>query len=149
MKCDRPLTLLLCSLIVGAAWLAAATRGVDRIMLAGAITITLLCVAIMLHHLTIADAGIAVQRPTAPVARDEAAEFRRVLFNLCAALKLGLRFCEDHLDSEPEVLIEQLQQMSDHINSFVNHTTCSVRFYHRAWWQWRPRVWWPWRPRAR
>lgn len=125
----------MCVLIVAAAWIAALTQGTSVIGLASAVSITLLCVAITLLRFPSHSATTRDRR--APTHKDESAEFRRGLFNLCAALKLRIRFCEEHLDHEPATLIEQLQQMSDHINSFVNHSTRSVRFYADARWPWR------------
>lgn len=145
MRSDRPLTLLLCSLIVIAAWLVVVTGGSDAATLATAVVTTLLCAAIALHHVRGPSRRFAVASPRGPIPRDESAEFRRSLFNLCAALKLGLRYCEDHLDTEPEALIEQLQRMSDNINVFVCQITRPVRFCERALWPWRPRSRWPWR----
>jgi hypothetical protein len=137
MRCDRPVTLLLCSLIIAAAWAAAGLRGIDRITLASTCAVTLLCAAIMLHYvrpLRRRAGGTGIGRP-AP--RDESAEFRRGLFNLCAALKLGVRYCEDHRDCERDALIEQLRQMSDHINRFVNDTAGPGGMRRRARWPWR------------
>jgi len=125
----------MCVLIVGAAWIAALAQGAGGIALASAVSITLLCVAITL--LRFPSRSAATENRRAPKQKDESAEFRRGLFNLCAALKLRIRFCEEHLDHEPDALIEQLQQMSDHINSFINQTTRPVRFYGRAPWPWR------------
>jgi len=145
VRSDRPLTLFLCLLIVIAAWLVAVTGGSAVAALATAIVITLLCAAIALHHVRGPRRQFVVESTRRPMPRDESAEFRRSLFNLCAALKLGLRYCEDHLDTEPEALIEQLQRMSNNINEFVAHATRPVRFCERALWPWRPRSRWPWR----
>jgi len=146
---DRPLTLVLCALIVVGAWLTAAVHGCECMMIAIAGAITLLCAAVALHHVKGPKSRAVIPGGCLPLARDEGSDFRRNLFNLCAALKLGLRFCEDHLHAEPEALIEQLQQMSDNINAFVNEATRPVRFCERAPWPWRlsagRRVRWPWR----
>ena len=146
MRPDRPITLALCLLIVGAAWLAARADHFDRFALISAGAITLLCAVIVLLRRPTRRTMPETPQPYAP--KDEAAEFRKDLFNLCAGLKLGIRFCEDHLDAEPDDLIERLQQMSDSIASFVNEATRPVRFYQRARWTWRVFTRWPWRPNS-
>jgi len=144
VKLDRPLTVLICCLIVAAAWMAAHTAGWLRPALASAAAITVMCAALVFLRLptrrSIADS------PRRQPKRDESAQFRRKLFNLCAALKLGIRFCEDRLEAEPEELIEQLQQMADNIDSLINETTRPVRFGEATPWPWRyARSLWPWR----
>lgn len=144
MRLDRPLTLLICLLIMAAAWLAALAQGGARAPLISAAGITVMCGVIALLRSPIKRALPEIPR-RAP-RRDESAEFRRALFDLCAALKLGVRYCEDHLEAEPEVLIEQLEQMADNINAFVERTVRPIKFYARAPWPWRyARVLWPWR----
>jgi hypothetical protein len=146
VKLDRPITTFLCLLIVVAAWVAARSEGFDRYALITAGAITLLCIAIVVLRLPKRTEVLDIAREYAP--RNESAEFRKDLFNLCAGLKLGIRFCEHHLDAEPEELIEQLQQMSDNISSFVNETTRPIRLGQRACWTWRAIARWPWRPDA-
>ena len=138
MRLDRPLTLILSALIVMGAWATAIYRGMDLLTLATTGAITLLCAAIILHYISAPARPVGREDRGKPSSRDEAAlEFRRGLFNLCAALKLGIRFCENHLDSEPDALIEQLQQMSDNIDAFVNEATRPVRFRQRGRWPFR------------
>jgi hypothetical protein len=133
----------MCLLIVAAAWLAAGAEHFDRFALISAAAITVLCAAIVLLRLPTRAAPPESAREYAP--RDESAEFRRDLVNLCAGLKLGIRFCENHLDAEPDELIEQLQQMSDNIDSFVNQTTRPMELREHGHWSWRIAARWPWR----
>jgi len=148
LRLDRPSTALICLLIVVAAWLAVVAQKWDWIAVASASAITLLCAAVVLHYVSTTVSRVIPERPRRPARTDEAAQFRRGLFNLLAALKLGIRYCEDHLEAEPERLIEQLEQMYDNIDSFINQTVRPVRFYQRARWHWRLYPRWPWRPNA-
>jgi hypothetical protein len=148
LRLDRPLTAFICALIVVATWLAALAQHWNYIAVAGAIATTLLCAAVLLHYVRITVSYAIPERARRPAITDEAAQFRRGLFNLLAALKLGIRYCEDHLDAEPEQLIEQLEQMYDNIDSFINQTVRPVRFCERVRWRWRLYPRWPWRPNA-
>ena len=144
MTRGHPLTWAACALIACAAWLVACTQAWNTMPVVCAATITALCAAIVLLRSPVRHR--VVEHAHLPRERDESAEFRRGLFDLCAALKLGVRFCEEHLDSQPEVLIEQLQRMCDNINCFVNDATRPVRFSQQSRWPWRyARVRWPWR----
>ncbi|UCH36146.1 MAG: hypothetical protein JSV65_07280 [Armatimonadota bacterium] len=148
MRPGRPLTFSACVLIACAAWTVALTQAWNVVSVVCAASITALCAAIVLLRSPVRHR--VPEHPHRPRQRDESAEFRRGLFDLCAALKLGVRFCEEHLDSQPEVLIEQLQQMCDNISCFVNDTTRPVRFSQSGRWPWRyARVLWPWRTDAK
>lgn len=144
MKLDRPLTVLICFLIVAAAWMAAHTTGWLRPALASAAAITVLCTGLILLRLP--THRVVVYEPRRRAKRDEAAEFRRKVFNLCAALKLCIRFCEERLEAEPEELMEQLLQMVDNINALINETMRPVRLTPGRPWPWHyARSLWPWR----
>ena len=114
--------------------------------MAEASAVTLLSVAVVFHYVRITVGPPLAVAPSRQSRRQESAEFRRNLVNLVAALKLGIRFCEDHLDADPGELVEQLEQMADNISAFANRAVRPVRFDGQARWQWRlhPR-WWPWR----
>lgn len=134
MSSRQRLTLLTCLLVMNAAWLAAVTRGRADVALASAALISLLCAAIVLLRVpSIARLKEDLQKPAA---EDESAEFRRGVFELCAALKLGIRFCEQHLHSEPDALLEELERMRENISTFVNRIARPVRFYARRRWPW-------------
>ena len=146
VRLERPLTSLICLLIVIGAWAAVPLQGWSWVAVAEASAVTLLSAAVVFHYIRIT---VGPPLPVAPIRRpkrEESAEFRRNLLNLVAALKLGIRFCEDHLDGDPGDLVEQLEQMADNISAFANQTARPVRYYDRPRWQWRlhPR-WWPWR----
>jgi len=133
---DQPLTAVICLLIAGAAWWSAFAQGATSIALASAAVITALCAAITILRLP-----ARRQLPPVPVREKpqcESSEFRRSLFNLCAALKLGIGFCERHLDSDPDILVEHLESMRDHICDFVNETVHPVRLRATSRWPWRP-----------
>ena len=143
MTQSRSLTAPLCLLITIAAWLLAFVQGATTTELACAVVITALCAALALL------ACMAPKRPAQiPLTRKpqcETAEFRRRLFDLCAALKLGIGFCERHLDSEPELLIAHLEQLSEHIHTFVNESVCPVEFSAHTPSRAHGRLHWPWR----
>lgn len=135
MKLNRPLTALICLAIAASAWIAVLSRDRIEVALAAASLVSVLCAAILLLRLpSTADRG---EKRPGPTQKDASAEFRRGVFQLCAALKLGIRFCEEHLHSDPDRLIEELERMNAHIGSFVNGITRPVRFYQRARWPWR------------
>jgi hypothetical protein len=132
---SRQLTALICVLITAAAWLSALAHGGNEIALVTAALITVLCAAILVLRLP--GASQAEERQPSPKRRDEAEQFRRGLFELCAALKLGIRFCEDNLHAPPDRLVEELERMQDHISSFVNAVARPVGFYRRPRWPWQ------------
>lgn len=116
--------------------------------MAGASAVTLLSVAVVFHYVRITVGPPLTVAPSRQSRRQESAEFRRNLFNLIAAVKLGIRFCEDHIDSKPEDLMEQLEQMADNIGAFVNQAARPVRFDDNTGWRWRLHPRWPWRANA-
>jgi len=135
MSLSRPITALICLLIAGITWLAVLSGHRTEIALAAASMVSVLCAAILLLR-----RPSAVQTPEKPCTsrkKDESAEFRRGLFQLCAALKLGIRYCEDHLHSEPDRLLAELERMQENIGSFINGVARPVRFYQRVHWPWR------------
>jgi hypothetical protein len=145
VRLDRPLTSVMCMLIVLGAWLAALLQGWTWVALAEAIVVTLLATAVLLHYIRVISGPPVSSIPRELPRRQESAQFRRNLFNLLAALKLGIRFCEDHMNGEPEELVNQLEQMSENIDAFVNQIARPVRFYQRGSWAWRLHPRWPWR----
>lgn len=137
MSPKPPLVLLICLFIMGAAWLAALSRGRAEVALASATIISLLCAAIILLRVPdTADGEENTHESPAEAESDELAEFRRGVFELCAALKLGIRFCEQHLHSEPDALLTELERMRENISTFVNRIARPVRFYARRRWSW-------------
>jgi len=137
------LLLLVCLFIMGAAWLAALSGGRAEVALVSATIISLLCAALLLLRLpdTAGSGGEETSRqPPADTESEELAEFRRGVFELCAALKLGIRFCEQHLHSEPDALLAELERMRENISTFVNRVARPVRFYARRRWPWNATV---------
>jgi hypothetical protein len=143
MRLNPPLTTLVCALLAGAAWALAFAQGPTTLTLADAAVATVLAAALVYLRFTSRPHRPPIAVRAKP--QSEAAEFRRSLFDLCAALKLGIGFCERHLDSEPERLIEQLEQMDDNIRTFVNQVVHPVRFDARGGLRrLPPRPRWPW-----
>jgi hypothetical protein len=138
MSLKSPLVFLICLSIGAAIWLAASSRRPTETALASAAVISLLCTAVVLlrPHNTAPREEVA-EEPATPKEPDESAEFRRGVFDLCAALKLGIRLCEERLHSEPDSLIEELERMKDNISAFVNDVAHPVRFDSRKRWPWR------------
>jgi hypothetical protein len=134
MKLGSPLVWACWLCVVAVAWCSALCARSHAALAASAL-ITVLC-AVALHlRPDGGDGGGDDRRPEPEV--DEAAEFRRGVFELCAALRLGIRFCEQHLSSEPDSLVRELERMSEHINSFVNVTARPVRLLPLRRWPWR------------
>ena len=131
MSIGRPLTTLICWLITSVAWLSAVAQGATAAALASAVIITALCGAIVFLRLPSRSGGHS-EIPLRQKPRGELIEFRRELFDLCAALRLGVDFCERHLNSRPELLIGELESMTDSVRVFINKITRPVRFYARG-----------------
>ena len=127
----RPLTAAICILIVTLAWGSAAlARSSPETSLSVAAVITALCATILL--LRQPGRRGTQGKPLQENRRHELALFRGDMFNLCAALRLGISFCERHMDSEPDLLIERLEIMADNIHAFVNEVTRPVRLRARG-----------------
>ena len=137
MTLKSPLIALICLSIMAAAWLAAVSGDRAAMALATAAIISLVCAGVVvLRFPNAAHREDEAEQPAEKKEPDEAAKFRRAMFDLCAALKLGIRFCEQHLGSEPDELIDELERMRDHISAFVNDIARPVRFYSRRRWPW-------------
>jgi hypothetical protein len=109
-----------------------------EIALASAAVISLLCTAaVVLRPSSAARREESAEEPPAEKKPDESAEFRRGVFELCAALKLGIRSCEQRLHSEPDALLEELERMKDNISAFIDGVARPVRFYARRRWPWQ------------
>jgi hypothetical protein len=134
MKLGSPLALALCLGIISVSWTCALCER-SQTSIAGAAVITVLCIA-ALQLGPVRRAG-PDDDPHRPPPVDESAQFRRGVFELCAALKLGILFCEQHLHSEPDALLQELERMNENITSFVNATVRPVRMFSQRRWPWQ------------
>jgi hypothetical protein len=116
--------------LVIAAWLSALDLGLVPAAVAGALVSTGLCITLLL----IARPSLRVPREIALPQRPkgESAEFQREMHQLCAALKLSISFCERHRKAEPDVLLQELEEMGDNIRVFVDRIARPVRFVPRV-----------------
>jgi hypothetical protein len=130
MSLDRPLTFCACLVITSLAWLSALVPDASAARLASAAVITALCAGIVFLRFPSKQRLRAIFLPSvARRPRSEGAQFEHELFVLCAALRLGIDFCERHLNGGVEPLIERLEEMGENIRGFVNRMTRPVRFY--------------------
>ncbi len=152
MRLNRPLTAVLCLLIVSAGWLPLFLHGHAKTALASGLAISALCIALVFLRWP-------TKRPRKKISfreepREESMEFRRGLFDLCAGLRLSIGFCEKHLEGEPELLLGELEEMADNLRGFINEIARPVKLSAspRRHWHLGPRIFWPWRlghPRPR
>ena len=134
MNANRTPILLICLLLPVACWSAALFAGRPSIVPLSVAVISGLCLAGALLKLVnlwpTANRDLRRSEETGPT------EFRHGLFDLCAGLRIRIRFCEDHFDLPPELLLEELEQMKENIGLFMKRAPRPVWFFQRARWPW-------------
>jgi hypothetical protein len=120
----------LVSALVTVIWVLAFAEGLSHTALICALLGTALSAALVLTTSANLRPPYRAAIPFGP--RSDAAEFRRELAHLCAALKYGISFCERHPESDPDPLLQEVEAMGDAILAFVNQMARPVCLLQRT-----------------